>query len=50
MRVYCLELVTPGTYLRNTMDQTDIVHALNQFVEKLNIVLKTYKKTKNIGS
>jgi hypothetical protein len=50
MRVYCLELVIPGTYLHNTMDQTDIVHALNQFLEKLNIVLKTYKKTKNIGS
>jgi len=32
------------------MDQTDIVHALNQFVEKLNIVVKTYKKAKNIGS
>jgi hypothetical protein len=31
------------------MDKTDIVHALNQYVEKLNIVLKTFKKTKNIG-
>jgi hypothetical protein len=31
------------------MDKTDIVHALNQHVEKLNIVLKTFKKTKNIG-
>ena len=50
MRVYCLELVTTGTYLHNTMDQTDIVHALNQFLEKLNIVLKTHKKTKNISS
>ena len=47
--VYCLDLVTPGTYLRNTMYKTDIVHALNQYVEKLNIVLKTFKKTKNIG-
>jgi hypothetical protein len=37
------------TYLHNTMDKTDIVHALNQYVEKLNIVLKTFKKTKNIG-
>ena len=25
--VYCLDLVTPGTYLHNTMDKTDIVHA-----------------------
>jgi hypothetical protein len=50
MRVYYLELVTPGTYLHSTMGQTDIVHALNQFLEKLNIVLKPYKKTKNIGS
>jgi hypothetical protein len=50
MREYCLELVTPGTYLHNTMDQTDIVHAFNQCVEKLNIVLKTYKKKKIIGS
>jgi hypothetical protein len=25
------------------------VYALNQYVEKLNIVLKTFKKTKNIG-
>ena len=24
-------------------------NALNQYVEKLNIVLKTFKKTKNIG-
>jgi chaperonin cofactor prefoldin len=37
-------LVTPGTYLHNTMDKTDIVHALNQYVEKLNIVLKTLRK------
>jgi hypothetical protein len=29
------------------MDKTDIVHALNQYVEKLNIVLKTFKKTTN---
>ena len=36
-------------HLHNTMDKTDIVHALNQYVEKLNIVLKTFKKTKNIG-
>jgi CRISPR/Cas system CMR-associated protein Cmr1 (group 7 of RAMP superfamily) len=43
MGVYCLDLVTPGTYLLNTMDKTDIVHALNQYVEKLNIVLKTFK-------
>jgi hypothetical protein len=49
MGVYCLDLVTPGTYLRNNMDKTDIVHALNQYVEKLNIVLKTFKKTKNIN-
>jgi hypothetical protein len=49
MGVYCLDLVTPGTYLHNTMYKTDIVHALNQYVEKLNIVLKTFKKTKNIG-
>jgi hypothetical protein len=49
MGVYCLDLVTPGTYIRNTMGKTDIVHALNQYVEKLNIVLKTFKKTKNIG-
>ena len=56
MGVYCLDLVTPGTYLpitpwtylHNTMDKADIVHALNQYVEKLNIVLKTFKKTKNI--
>ena len=38
-------LFRPG----NTMDKTDIVQALNQYVEKLNIVLKTFKKTKNIG-
>ena len=57
MGVYCLDLVTPGTYLpitpwtylHNTMDKADIVHALNQYVEKLNIVLKTFKKTTNIG-
>jgi hypothetical protein len=30
------------------MDKTDIVHALNQYVEKLNIVLKTFKKTTGI--
>jgi hypothetical protein len=47
MGVYCLDLVTPGTYLHNTMDKTDIVHALNQYVEKLNIVLKTINKTTN---
>ena len=41
MGVYCLDLVTPGTYLHNTVNKTDIVHALNQYVEKLNIVLKT---------
>jgi hypothetical protein len=29
------------------MDKADIVHALNQYVEKLNIVLKTFKKTTN---
>ena len=39
MGVYCLDLVIPETYLHNTMDKTDIVHALNQYVEKLNIVL-----------
>jgi hypothetical protein len=49
MRVYCLELVTPGTCTHNAMDKTDIVHALNQYVGKLYIVLKTFKKTKNIG-
>jgi hypothetical protein len=49
MGVYCLDLVTPGTYLHNTMYETDIIHALNQYVEKLNIVLKTFKKTTNIG-
>ena len=48
MGVYCLDLVTPGTYLGNIMDKTDIVHALNQYVGKLNIVLKTFKKTENI--
>jgi hypothetical protein len=31
------------------MDKTDIVHALNQYVEKLNTALKTFKKKKNIG-
>ena len=33
------------------MDKTDIVYALNQYVGKLNIVLKTfnYKKTQNTG-
>jgi hypothetical protein len=30
------------------MDKTDIVHGL-QYVEKLNIVLKTFQKTTNIG-
>jgi hypothetical protein len=40
---------SPGTYRLNTMDKTDIVHELNQYVEKLNIVLKTFKKTTNIG-
>jgi hypothetical protein len=49
MEVYCLDLVTPGTYLYITIDKTDIVYALNQYVGKLNIVLKTFKKTKNIG-
>ena len=49
MGVYCLDLVTPGTYFCNTMDKTDIVYALKQYVGKLNIVLKTFKKTKNIG-
>jgi len=49
MGVYCLDLVIPGTYLHNTMDKTDIVYALNQYVRKLNIVLKTFEKTKNIG-
>jgi hypothetical protein len=49
MGVYCLELVTPWTYLHNTKDKTDIVHVLNQYVEKLNTVLKTFKKTKDIG-
>ena len=49
MGAYRLDLVTPGTYLHNTMDKTDIVHALHQYVGKLIIVLKTFKKTKNIG-
>jgi hypothetical protein len=49
MGAYRLDLVTPGTYPHNTMVKTDIVHALNQYVVKLNIVLKTFKKTKNIG-
>jgi hypothetical protein len=49
MGVYCLDLVTSGTCLHNTMDKTDIVHALNQYVEKLNIILKTFQKTTNIG-
>jgi hypothetical protein len=49
MGVYSLDLVTPGTYIGNTMDKTDIVYALNQYVWKLNIVLKTFKITKNIG-
>jgi hypothetical protein len=31
------------------MDKTDIVHALNQYVGKLNIVLKIFKKTKYLG-
>jgi hypothetical protein len=44
MGVYFLELVTPGIYLHNTMDKTDIAHASNQYVEKLNIVLKTLRK------
>jgi hypothetical protein len=44
MGVYILELVTPGIYLHNTMDKTDIAHASNQYVEKLNIVLKTLRK------
>jgi hypothetical protein len=37
-------MVTPST-----MDKTDNVHVLNQYVEKLNIVLKPFKKTTNIG-
>jgi hypothetical protein len=36
--------ITPWTYLHNTMDKTDIAHASNQYVEKLNIVLKTLRK------
>jgi hypothetical protein len=35
MEVYCLDLVTPGTYLYITIDKTDIVYALNQYVGKL---------------
>jgi hypothetical protein len=31
------------------MDKTDFAHASNQYVEKLNIVLKNIKKTTNIG-
>jgi hypothetical protein len=37
-------LVKLETYLHNTMDKTDIAHGLNQYVEKLNIVLKTLRK------
>ena len=44
MGVYFLDLVTPWTYLHNTMDKTDIAHALSQYVEKLNNVLKTLRK------
>jgi hypothetical protein len=36
-------MVTPLTVTPQT------VHALNQYVGKLNIVLKTFKKTTNIG-
>jgi hypothetical protein len=36
MGVYCLDLVTPWTYRHNTMDKTDIVHALNQYVIDIN--------------
>jgi hypothetical protein len=49
MGAYCLDLVTPGTYFCNIIDKTDIVYALNHYVGKLNIVLKTLKKTKHIG-
>jgi hypothetical protein len=35
--------MTPWTYLHSTMDKTDIAHASNQYVEKLNIVLKTLR-------
>jgi hypothetical protein len=31
-----------GTYLHNPMNKTDFVYALNQYVGKLNIVLKTW--------
>jgi hypothetical protein len=44
VRVYFLDLVTPGTYLHSTMDTTDIAHAPNQYVDKLNIVLTTLRK------
>jgi hypothetical protein len=44
MGVHFLDLVTPGAYLHNTMDKTDIAHASNQYVEKLNIVLKTLRE------
>ena len=44
MGVYCLDLATPWTYLHNTMDKTDIVHALNQYVEKLNIYTITNRR------
>jgi hypothetical protein len=42
-------LTTGGILFRpgNTMDKTDIIYALNQYVEQLNIVLKTCKKTNN---
>jgi hypothetical protein len=40
MGVYYLDLVTPGTYLCNTIDKTDIVYALNQYVGKHLIIRK----------
>ena len=34
MGVHSLDLVTPGTYLCNTIGKTDIVYALNQYCWK----------------
>jgi hypothetical protein len=39
----------PQTFSIKSVNKHIIVHALNQYVGKLNIVLKTFKKTKNIG-
>jgi hypothetical protein len=44
MGAYCLDLVTPFITPLTKL----ILFALNQYVGKLNIVLKTFKKTNNI--